>query len=193
MSAFGRMHKATAIVPLAVLSAAWTASLVGVGAGTASAEGDGSGVLPDGTSIPTEAVEVPASVGEPVVRSASVDEVSATGIPEAALAAYQRAEAVINKADRGCNITWQLIAAIGRAEFVTADMVKPGVVVIDVGINRVADPSKKTGYRLTGDVHFPSVAPLASKITPVPGGVGPMTVAMLMKNTVKAYKITQMR
>ena len=83
-----------------------------------------------------------------------------------------------------------LIAAIGRAEFVTADMVKPGVVVIDVGINRVADASKKTGYRLTGDVHFPSVSPLASKITPVPGGVGPMTVAMLMKNTVKAYRLS---
>lgn len=82
-----------------------------------------------------------------------------------------------------------LIAAIGRPEFVTADMVKPGVVVIDVGINRVADATKKTGYRLTGDVHFPSVAPLASKITPVPGGVGPMTVAMLMKNTVKARRL----
>lgn len=81
-----------------------------------------------------------------------------------------------------------LIAAIGRAEFVTADMVKPGVVVIDVGINRVPDATKKTGYRLTGDVHFPSVSPLASQITPVPGGVGPMTVAMLMKNTLKAYK-----
>jgi methylenetetrahydrofolate dehydrogenase (NADP+) / methenyltetrahydrofolate cyclohydrolase len=81
-----------------------------------------------------------------------------------------------------------LIAAIGRAEFVTADMVKPGAVVIDVGINRVPDPSKKTGYRLTGDVHFPSVSPLASQITPVPGGVGPMTVAMLMKNTVKAHR-----
>ncbi len=79
-----------------------------------------------------------------------------------------------------------LIAAIGRAEFVTADMVKPGAVVIDVGINRVADPAKKSGYRLTGDVHFPSVAPLCALITPVPGGVGPMTVAMLMKNTVKA-------
>ncbi len=79
-----------------------------------------------------------------------------------------------------------LIAAIGRAEFVTADMVKPGVVIIDVGINRVPDPSKKSGYRLTGDVHFPSVSPLASKITPVPGGVGPMTVCMLMKNTLKA-------
>ena len=83
-----------------------------------------------------------------------------------------------------------LIAAIGRAEFVTADMVKPGAVVIDVGINRVADATKKTGYRLTGDVHFPSVCPLCSKITPVPGGVGPMTVAMLMSNTIKAYRQT---
>lgn len=82
-----------------------------------------------------------------------------------------------------------LIAAIGRAEFVTAHMVKPGAVIIDVGINRVPDATKKTGYRLTGDVHFPSVAPLCSKITPVPGGVGPMTVAMLMKNTVKAYRL----
>jgi methylenetetrahydrofolate dehydrogenase (NADP+)/methenyltetrahydrofolate cyclohydrolase len=81
-----------------------------------------------------------------------------------------------------------LVAAIGRAEFVTADMVKPGAVVIDVGINRVADATKKSGYRLTGDVHFPTVAPLASKITPVPGGVGPMTVALLMKNTMKAYR-----
>jgi methylenetetrahydrofolate dehydrogenase (NADP+)/methenyltetrahydrofolate cyclohydrolase len=81
-----------------------------------------------------------------------------------------------------------LIAAIGRPEFVTADMVKPGAVVIDVGINRVPDPTKKTGYRLVGDVHFASVAPLAGKITPVPGGVGPMTVAMLMKNTLKAYR-----
>jgi len=82
-----------------------------------------------------------------------------------------------------------LIAAIGRAEFVKADMVKKGVVVIDVGINRVADATKKTGYRLVGDVDFAGVSPLASKITPVPGGVGPMTVAMLMKNTVKAYRL----
>ena len=81
-----------------------------------------------------------------------------------------------------------LIAAIGRPEFVTADMVKPGVVVIDVGINRVPDAAKKSGYRLVGDVHFPSVAPLASRITPVPGGVGPMTVAMLMKNTLRAFR-----
>ncbi len=82
-----------------------------------------------------------------------------------------------------------LIAAIGRPEFVKADMVKKGVVVIDVGINRVADATKKTGYRLVGDVDFSGVSPLASKITPVPGGVGPMTVAMLMKNTVKAYRL----
>ncbi len=80
-----------------------------------------------------------------------------------------------------------LIAAIGRSEFVTADMVKPGAVVIDVGINRVPDATKKSGYSLTGDVQFATVAPLCSKITPVPGGVGPMTVAMLMKNTIKAY------
>ena len=67
-------------------------------------------------------------------------------------------------------------------------MVKPGVVVIDVGINRVPDATKKTGYRLTGDVQFDKVAPLCQKITPVPGGVGPMTVAMLLKNTLKAFR-----
>ena len=81
-----------------------------------------------------------------------------------------------------------LIAAIGKAEFVTADMVKPGAIVIDVGVNRVPDATKKSGYRLAGDVHFPTVAPLCAKISPVPGGVGPMTVALLMKNTVKAWR-----
>jgi len=81
-----------------------------------------------------------------------------------------------------------LIAAIGRPEFVKAEMVKPGAVVIDVGINRVADTSKASGYRLTGDVDFAGVASVASKLTPVPGGVGPMTVAMLMRNTVKAFR-----
>jgi len=82
-----------------------------------------------------------------------------------------------------------LIAAIGRPEFVKSSMVKPGVVVIDVGINRVPDASKKSGYRLVGDVDFAGVSPLASKITPVPGGVGPMTVAMLMRNTLKAHRL----
>jgi methylenetetrahydrofolate dehydrogenase (NADP+)/methenyltetrahydrofolate cyclohydrolase len=81
-----------------------------------------------------------------------------------------------------------LIAAIGKPEFVTADMVKPGAVVIDVGVNRVPDATRKTGYRLCGDVHFPTVSPVCAKITPVPGGVGPMTVAMLMANTVKARR-----
>lgn len=79
-----------------------------------------------------------------------------------------------------------LVAAIGRAKFITEDMVKPGVVVIDVGINRIPDASKKSGYRLVGDVDFDAVAPKCAKITPVPGGVGPMTVAMLMKNTLVA-------
>ena len=82
-----------------------------------------------------------------------------------------------------------LIAAIGRPGFATADLVKPGAVVIDVGINRVADPARKSGHRLVGDVDFPSVSPIASMITPVPGGVGPMTVAMLMRNTVKAFRL----
>jgi methylenetetrahydrofolate dehydrogenase (NADP+)/methenyltetrahydrofolate cyclohydrolase len=80
-----------------------------------------------------------------------------------------------------------VIAAIGRPEFVTADMIKEGAVVVDVGINRVEDPSKKKGYRIVGDVHFESVAPKTSFITPVPGGVGPMTVAMLMANTYQAF------
>lgn len=79
-----------------------------------------------------------------------------------------------------------LIAALGKAEFVTADMVKDGAVVIDVGITRVADSTKKSGYRLLGDVHFESVAPKCSFITPVPRGVGPMTIAALMMNTLRS-------
>lgn len=81
-----------------------------------------------------------------------------------------------------------IVAALGIAEFLTGDMVKDSVVIIDVGITRVADSTKKNGFRLTGDVHFESVAPKSSYITPVPGGVGPMTIAMLMKNTLLAYK-----
>ncbi len=82
-----------------------------------------------------------------------------------------------------------LIAAMGKAKFVTADMVKPGVVVIDVGTNRIEDPSTKSGYRLVGDVDFDSVKEIAKAITPVPGGVGPMTIAMLLSNTVKACEM----
>ncbi len=79
-----------------------------------------------------------------------------------------------------------VVAAIGKPNFLTADMIKEGAVVIDVGINRVEDPTAKRGYRLVGDVDFENVAPKTSAITPVPGGVGPMTIAMLMQNTVKA-------
>ncbi|WP_162055863.1 bifunctional methylenetetrahydrofolate dehydrogenase/methenyltetrahydrofolate cyclohydrolase FolD [Pontibacter pamirensis] len=81
-----------------------------------------------------------------------------------------------------------IIAAIGKPEFVTADMVKEGVVVIDVGTTRVPDASRKSGFRLKGDVNFDEVAPKSSFITPVPGGVGPLTIAMLLKNTLKAAK-----
>ena len=80
------------------------------------------------------------------------------------------------------------IAAIGSPEFVTADMVKPGAVVIDVGTTRVPDPSRKSGFRLSGDVKFEEVAPLCSYISPVPGGVGPMTICSLMRNTLLAGK-----
>jgi methylenetetrahydrofolate dehydrogenase (NADP+)/methenyltetrahydrofolate cyclohydrolase len=81
-----------------------------------------------------------------------------------------------------------LIVAIGRPRLVTADMVKEGAVVIDVGINRVDDPGSEKGYRLVGDVDFDAVAPKTSAITPVPGGVGPMTIAMLMLNTLRSAR-----
>jgi len=81
-----------------------------------------------------------------------------------------------------------LIAAVGQAEMVKADWVKPGAVVIDVGINRVDDPNNKSGYRLVGDVDFEEVKEVAGYLTPVPGGVGPMTIAMLLKNTVVGAK-----
>ena len=85
-----------------------------------------------------------------------------------------------------CKTADILIVAIGKPEFVTADMVKPGAVVIDVGIHRIADESKKSGFRLIGDVKYDEVAPIASAITPVPGGVGPMTIAALLYNTLQS-------
>jgi methylenetetrahydrofolate dehydrogenase (NADP+)/methenyltetrahydrofolate cyclohydrolase len=81
-----------------------------------------------------------------------------------------------------------LIVAIGKPDFVSGDMVKPGAVVIDVGVNRVDDPSRKQGYRLVGDVRFQEAKQVASAITPVPGGVGPMTITMLLYNTVQAAR-----
>jgi methylenetetrahydrofolate dehydrogenase (NADP+)/methenyltetrahydrofolate cyclohydrolase len=83
-----------------------------------------------------------------------------------------------------------LIAAMGVPEFVKASMVRPGAVVIDVGVNRVIDPAAKSGSRLVGDVDFAAVQPIAGKITPNPGGVGPMTIAMLMQNTVRAAEMS---
>lgn len=85
-----------------------------------------------------------------------------------------------------CRTADILVAAVGRPEMVTADYVKPGAVVLDVGINRIEDATKPRGYRIVGDVDFESVKDSCSAITPVPGGVGPMTIAMLMANTVKA-------
>ena len=81
-----------------------------------------------------------------------------------------------------------LIAAIGQAGYITADMVKPGVVVFDVGNNRIEDPAAKSGFRVVGDVDYESVSAVAAAMTPVPGGVGPMTIAMLMKNTLQSFQ-----
>jgi methylenetetrahydrofolate dehydrogenase (NADP+)/methenyltetrahydrofolate cyclohydrolase len=81
-----------------------------------------------------------------------------------------------------------LVVAVGIPEFITADMIKPGATIIDVGITRVADETAKKGFRIKGDVHYDSVSEVASAITPVPGGVGLMTIAALLKNTMKAYK-----
>lgn len=86
-----------------------------------------------------------------------------------------------------------LVAAIGKPGIITGDMLKPGCVVIDVGINRIADPTSKNGTRLVGDVHFPSASLVARAITPVPGGVGPMTIAMLMQNTLQAARDSSSR
>jgi methylenetetrahydrofolate dehydrogenase (NADP+)/methenyltetrahydrofolate cyclohydrolase len=82
-----------------------------------------------------------------------------------------------------------LIAAVGKAEMVRGDWVKPGAVVIDVGINRIEDPTHPKGSRLVGDVAFDEVKEVASHITPVPGGVGPMTIAMLLQNTLRAAEL----
>ena len=117
---FGRGQKAITLVPLALLSAAWTASLLGGGTSATAAGEDG--VLPDGTSIPTDAVEDPANYSDPANLGLTgsprriVSTANISGIPGAALAAYQRAETIINAADRQCNLPWQLVAAIGRVE-----------------------------------------------------------------------------
>jgi methylenetetrahydrofolate dehydrogenase (NADP+)/methenyltetrahydrofolate cyclohydrolase len=115
------------------------------------------------------------------------------GKPMASLLIQSGADATVTIChSRTPDLAWHtkradiIVAAVGRPNTITGDMVKPGAVVVDVGINRIADPSTKSGARLVGDVDFASVSPVASKITPVPGGVGPMTIAMLLQNTVRA-------
>ncbi len=120
-------------------------------------------------------------VGKPMANLLVQKAKGANAIVTVAHSAAQDLKALTLQADI-------LVAAIGRPEFVTADMVKEDAVIIDVGINRVDDPSRERGYRLTGDVDFESIAEKASYITPVPGGVGPMTIAMLLKNTLTAYQ-----
>ena len=117
------------------------------------------------------------------------------GKPVANLLLQKRANATVTVCHTGTpdlgRFTRQadiLVVAAGRPGTVTVDMVKPGAVVIDVGVNRVPDASKKSGFRLVGDVDFDGVAAVASRITPVPGGVGPMTIAMLLSNTVKSAR-----
>lgn len=118
-------------------------------------------------------------VGKPVALLALQKKAGANGTVTICHSATTNLPAITRLAD-------VLIAAIGRPEFVTADMVKPGAVVIDVGINRVEDASAPKGYRIVGDVDYAAVAERCAAITPVPGGVGPMTIAMLMANTVTA-------
>lgn len=115
---FGRTQKAATLVPLAAASVLWTASLVGVGSASADQEPAAGTTLPDGSTVPTEAIEAPASMtrGLTNTRDRLLDGASANGIPAPALAAYQRAETIINAADKGCKLPWQLVAAIGRVE-----------------------------------------------------------------------------
>ena len=101
---------------------------------------------------------------------------------------FGEAVPMISAAAEECQEADIIIAAIGRPNFVTADMVKEGAVIIDVGTTRVPDATRKSGFRLNGDVNFEEVAPKCSYITPVPGGVGPMTICSLMKNTLAAAK-----
>lgn len=118
-------------------------------------------------------------VGKPIVALLCQKQKHANATVTLCHSATRRIEEHCRRADI-------LIAAMGVAQFVTAAMVKPGAVVVDVGVNRVPDPNSKSGSRLVGDVDFAAVQPIAGKITPNPGGVGPMTIAMLMHNTVTA-------
>jgi methylenetetrahydrofolate dehydrogenase (NADP+)/methenyltetrahydrofolate cyclohydrolase len=86
-----------------------------------------------------------------------------------------------------------IIAAIGKPKFVTADMIKEGAVIIDVGTNKIENPTRESGYQIVGDVDFENVKDKCSLITPVPGGVGPMTIAMLLSNTLRSFQMRQLK
>jgi len=126
-------------------------------------------------------------------RAVVVGRSNIVGTPAALLLQGQDATVTVvhSRTPNGAEICREadvVIAACGRAEMIRGDWIKPGAVVIDVGINAVDDPSKKLGYRLVGDVHFEEAKEKASLITPVPGGVGPMTIAMLLTNTLESFK-----
>ena len=134
-----------------------------------------------------------AKIDIPGKRAAIVGRSNIVGKPLAALLMQRGTDATVtvchSRTKHLENVTRQadiLVAAIGRPGFITRDMVKPGATVIDVGINRITDPSRERGYRLVGDVDFDGVLEQAGHITPVPGGVGPMTIAMLLRNTLAA-------
>jgi len=159
--------------------------------------GDGSGFVP---CTPAGIRELLGRSGVPVSGAEAVilGRGNIVGKPMAALLCQKQkqANATVTICHSGtrdiaahCRRADILIAALGVPEFVKAGMVKPGAVVIDVGVNRVSDPAAKTGSRLVGDVAFAEVQPIAGKITPNPGGVGPMTIAMLMHNTVRAAEL----
>ncbi len=138
-----------------------------------------------------------AKIDIPGKRAAIVGRSNIVGKPLAALLMQRGTDATVtvchSRTKHLEHITRQadiLVAAIGRPGFITQDMVKPGATVIDVGINRVDDPSRDRGYRLVGDVDFDGVLKQAGHITPVPGGVGPMTIAMLLRNTLAAAQGT---
>jgi methylenetetrahydrofolate dehydrogenase (NADP+)/methenyltetrahydrofolate cyclohydrolase len=144
---------------------------------------------PHGVLVLLRELKIPTAGAHAVVLGRS----NIVGKPLANLLARRDVNATVTLCHTGtknlCAITRQadiLIAAAGRAGFVTADMVKEGATMIDVGVNRVADSTAKRGYRLRGDVDYESVAEKAAWITPVPGGVGPMTIAMLLQNVIES-------
>ena len=157
-------------------------------------QGDSSGLLPCTPAGVMEMLEW-ANVSLAGKRAVVIGRSRIVGMPQALLLSQKGADATVTivhsrtqNPDEICREADILIAAVGVPEMVTSSWIKPGAVVIDVGVNRVEDNSTEKGYRLAGDVHH-DVSEIASAISPVPGGVGPMTIAMLMNNTVRAAEL----